>query len=55
MLTYVYLIIAICMAIASFIMYQHKNRMLVRALGIIMAYAAAGIALKVLFMLSPPH
>lgn len=40
------------MAIASFIMIQHRNKMMVRATGLILAYIAAGIALKVFFMLS---
>ncbi len=41
------------MAIASFIMIQHKNKMVIRAIGLILAYLAAGIAMKVYYMLSP--
>ena len=41
------------MAIASFIMIQHKNKMVIRAVGLIMAYVAAGLALKVFYMLYP--
>ncbi len=52
-MVYLYLIISINMAIASFIMIQHHNKMIIRAMGLILAYIAAGIALKVFFMLSP--
>jgi hypothetical protein len=48
----VYLIISINMAIASFIMIQHRNKMIIRAIGLILAYVAAAIALKVFFMLN---
>jgi len=41
------------MAIASFMMIRHRNKMVVRALGLILAYISAGIALKVFYMLSP--
>jgi hypothetical protein len=40
------------MAIASFIMIQHRNKMMIRAIGLILAYIAAGIALKVFLMLN---
>jgi hypothetical protein len=40
------------MAIASFIMIQHRNKMIIRAIGLILAYVAAAIALKVFFMLN---
>lgn len=52
-MAYIYLIISINMAIASFIMIQHKNKMVIRAVGLIMAYVAAGLALKVFYMLYP--
>jgi hypothetical protein len=41
------------MAIASFIMIQHRNKMIVRAIGLILAYIAAGLALKVFLMFNP--
>jgi hypothetical protein len=41
------------MAIASFLMIQHKNIMIIRALGLILAYVAAGIALKVFYLFYP--
>jgi len=41
------------MAVASFIMFQHKRKVFIRALGILLAYIAAGIALKVFFMIYP--
>lgn len=50
---YIYLIISINMAIASFIMIQHRNKMVIRAIGLILAYIAAGLALKVFYMLFP--
>jgi hypothetical protein len=52
-MAYLYLVISINMAIASFIMLQHRNKMIIRAIGLILAYIAAGIALKVFYMLSP--
>ncbi len=52
-MVYIYVIISFSMAIASFIMIQHRNKMIIRAIGLILAYIAAGIALKVFFMLSP--
>jgi hypothetical protein len=51
-MAYLYLIISVNMAVASFIMIQHRNKMIVRAIGLILAYIAAGIALKVFYMLS---
>ncbi|MCK5454312.1 MAG: hypothetical protein KAJ16_08120 [Calditrichia bacterium] len=52
-MAYIYLIISLNMAIASFIMIQHRNKMVIRAVGLILAYIAAGLALKVYYMLSP--
>jgi hypothetical protein len=40
------------MAVASFIMIQHRNKMIIRAIGLLLAYLAAGIALKVFYMFS---
>jgi hypothetical protein len=51
-MAYLYLIISVNMAVASFIMIQHRNKMVIRAIGLILAYIAAGIALKVFYMLS---
>ncbi|MFQ5583489.1 MAG: hypothetical protein ACE5GL_03535 [Calditrichia bacterium] len=51
-LVYVYFVIAINMSIASFIMIQHRNRNIVRVLGLILAYVAAAVALKVYYMVS---
>jgi hypothetical protein len=51
-MVYLYLIISVNMAVASFIMIQHRNKMIIRAIGLILAYIAAGIALKVFYMLS---
>jgi len=53
LLAYLYLIISVNMAIASFIMIQHRNKMVIRAIGLILAYIAAGLALKVFYMLFP--
>ncbi len=53
MLVYLYFIIAGAMAVASIIMIQHKNKTLVRAIGLVLAYIAAGIALKVFFIIFP--
>lgn len=50
-LAYIYFIISVNMAVASFLMLQHKNRNIVRILGLMLAYLAAIIALKVYYMI----
>jgi len=52
LLVYVYFIIALNMSVASFIMIQHKNRNLVRVFGLILAYVAAAVGLKLYYMIS---
>jgi hypothetical protein len=52
-MAYVYLVISVNMAIASFIMIRHENKMVMRAVGLILAYIAAGLALKVFYMFFP--
>ncbi len=53
MLLYLYFIISLSMAIASVVMLSHKNKVTIRAFGLVLAYIAAGIALKVFFMINP--
>lgn len=51
-LAYIYFIISVNMAVASFIMLQHRNKNIVRILGLIMGYLAAIIGLKVYYIIS---
>lgn len=50
-LAYIYFAIALNMTVASFIMLQHKNRNIIRILGLMLGYLAAIIALKVYYMI----
>jgi len=50
-LAYIYFIIAANMTVASFLMLQHKNKDIVRILGLMLGYLAAIIALKVYYMI----
>ena len=54
---YLYILfgLALILAILSFVMYHHKFNNSVRALGILLAYVSGAIALKIFFMLYPPH
>ena len=50
-LAYIYFILSANMAVASFIMLQHKNRNIVRILGLMLGYLAAIIGLKVYYLI----
>jgi hypothetical protein len=52
MYAYLYLIISVLLIIAAIRMISHKNRSLIRALGLILAYFASGIAMKGYFLIA---
>ncbi len=51
-LKYVLFILALLLTVASFYLYHHKHKSIVRGLGILLAYVAGAIALKLFFMIS---
>ncbi|GAB4379440.1 MAG: hypothetical protein Kow0042_28850 [Calditrichia bacterium] len=51
---YLLFIISLSFSIAALFMYHEKNKPIIRVLGILIAYIASAIALKIFFMISPP-
>lgn len=55
MLAYLLLFIAITLVIFAIRMISHRNKNMIRASGLVLAYVAVGIAMKAYFMLAVLH